>query len=494
MILSACVFGYGPIGKAVLERFIDLPGYGKDIRIHIVYVKNLKDFPEAQLNKQNFWKINNKYFNSEELSVTIGDDHEWLNSIGYTGHDVIFDCSEENDDFLQEIKDQVALNSNLILYKCLNLDSVNEFMELISNRINEIRKLKFDGKIGEQTENLAPSQFSNYELTLNARKTFYSNLKYSSQKKLEDDPKRLYENNSYGFRSEKDLEKTSALFAGCSVAYGMGVSLENIWASHLAKLLNLNYTNLGKSGASTSQIVNSVFKYVETYGNPEHIFCLFPDYKRFFVPVDGIFYKENLNKKSKFIVKIEEENSDLNKKFFQTIYLGAEKEKNNKLVKLPWDYRKVFSDDLAIYDAMKSIRYLEQYCKAANINLAWATWDPVFNGLILDAQRDSNTKFEKFFNLYNYNFNYSRIEPSKNCVKDIFFDGHDSYKFCLLNHINLNIECSCGILCHAELKKDFPEEYFAGTDSTEGHPHFGAHWHRHAAESFYNQFNKAKSI
>ncbi len=493
MILSACIFGYGPIGKAVVDKFTCLPGYGKDIRIHIVYVKKLKDFPEAQLNNQNFWKINNKYFNNKKLSITIGDDHEWLNSSGYMGHDVIFDCSEKDDDFSQEINDQLNLNNNFVLYKCSSLDSVDEFMEPILDRITKLRKLKFNEKIKEQIDSSVFSEKSNYKLTLNARKTFYSETEYNSKKIIEDDPKRIYENNSNGFRSKKELEKTPLLFAGCSVTYGVGVSIENIWATQVAKLLNLDHTNIGKSGASTGHIVNSIFKYVETYGNPEYLFCLFPDYKRFYVPVDDVFYAEKLNNKNKVPTNIEKESSESNKKFFQTIYLGVEKEKNNKLIKLPYDYKRVFSDDLAIYDAMKSIRYLEQYCRAADIKLFWATWDPVFNGLVIDSQLEPDTRFEKFFNLYDHNFDYSRIKLSENSIKEIFFDNYADFELCLSSHINPGVECTCGTLCHAEIKKEFPDEYFAGTDSALGHPHFGAHWHRHAAESFYNEFTRAKS-
>ena len=497
MILSACVFGYGSIGKAVVDKFSKLTGYGKDIRIHVVYVKNMKDFPDAQLNNQNFWKIKNENFNDENLSITISDDQEWLESSGYLGHDVIFDCSEKDDNFLKEIENQMALNSNFVLYKCSKLEYVDTFIEMIVKKITELRELKYKNEIENQIKSLSePNKKDQYKLTLYARKTFYSSLNWDPRKFIKLDPERLYESNSHGFRSNKETEKTSILFAGCSVTYGMGVSLENIWASHLGKLLNLNYTNLGKPGASVGETVTAILKYIETYGNPKFIFCLFPDYERLFVPIDNLFYSEKPNKNDKFPILGEKGTQGNNGKFFRTIHLHAENKDPSWLIRLPYDYKKVFSTDLAIYEAMKSIRYLEQYCKAAGINLMWSTWDHIFNDLLLDAQSDEETSFENFFNLYDYNFDYSRVKlsDSKNPVKEVFFRDSNSLAFCLSEHVDMNIKCSCEIICHTELKETFPDEFYAGTDSAEGHPHFGAHWHRHAAESFYNQLNKAKSI
>lgn len=497
MILSACVFGYGPIGKAVVDEFSKLSGYGKDIRIHVVYVKNMKDFPDAQLNNQNFWKIKNENFNDENLSITISDDQEWLESTGYLGHDVIFDCSEKDDDFSEEIKNQMALNSNFLLYKCSKLGFVDAFIEMILNRIVKLRELKFKNEIKEQIENLrVVDKKDQYKLTLYARKTFYSELISDPRRFIDLDPERLYESNSYEFRSNNETEKTPIVFAGCSVTYGMGVSIENIWTDHLAKLLNLNYTNLSRAGASIGEIVNYVFKYVEIYGNPEYVFCLFPDHERLFVPIDNVWYAEKIDKNNKFSVSGEKGTTGPDKKFFRTVHLHVENKNPPGLLKLPYDYKKIFSPDLTIYSAMKSIRYLEQYCKAVGIKLIWSTWDHQFTDILLDAQCDEETSFDNFFNLYSYNFDYSRIKMpnNKSPVKEVFFKDSNSLDFCLSEHVNMGVDCLCENLCHEEIKKDHPDEFYAGTDSAMGHPHFGAHWHRHAAESFYNEFTRTKSL
>lgn len=467
MIFSACVFGYGPVGQEVVSRISKLEGYGDYLRVHIVIVKDLTETPDAVFNSAGQWKLLSHHPEDPDLSISIGDDIEWLESEGYRGHDVVIDCSSSEEDFSKEVSAQMELNKNFLLYKCNDLAKVDDLMATIKTTIS-----KKSGNF-----------ISDYNLTLLNRTNFYKEKEFSSEKLLDTDPDRIYENNEFQFRQSKEIELTDILFAGCSVTYGVGISLENIWGNVLAKKLNLTATNLSKPGASIEQIVGNVFRYFKNYGHPKYLFCLLPDYGRYFFPVDGKFYKtKDMNNPPAESGSIQN-----GKSFFQTIHLEVDYEDApQKYIKLPYDYKKILSPDMYLHEAIKNIRFLEQYCKATGIKLLWSTWDRKLQEIAEHAQNYNETKFDYFFSCSDFYRYWNRGVESR---EDVFFSEQSDLDVCIFNHKGK--VCSCGDNCHEELRESYPKEFYSGTDTkhVDGkmQSHYGAHWHRHTAEAFYSK-------
>lgn len=472
MILSACVFGYGPVGQKIVSKFAELPGYGTDVRVHIVIVKDLTKNDDAVFTSLGQWKLKSYSPENENLSISVGDDIEWLESEGYRGHDVVIDCSWSKENFSAEVESQIQLNPGLSLYRCEDIDKVDDLMDALKDRIFKSRKQKSIQEFG-----------SDYKFTVLDRTDFYSSTEFDPEKLISTDPHRVYENNSFQFRDTKEVGLTEALFAGCSVTYGVGVSIENIWGNVLSKKLGVSATNLSKPGSSTEQIVKNIFKYFSNFGHPEYLFCLFPNYGRYFFPVDGTFYKTKRDEDP----ASELGTGDKNSSFFQTIHLDADYHKTPPTyIKLPYDYTKVLSPDMYLREACKNIRFLEQYCRAVGIKLFWTTWDNRFQGILEFAQEYQHTKFDYFFKpLESPHYWNAGVD----CRKDLFFSNLDDLETCKTQH--KDIDCSCGNNCHPELKKEFLDEFYSGTDTKQAdgraHSHFGAHWHAHMAESFYRK-------
>jgi|LauGreDrversion4_2_1035121.scaffolds.fasta_scaffold632657_1 hypothetical protein len=64
------------------------------------------------------------------------------------------------------------------------------------------------------------------------------------------DTKFKYTFNSHGFRSDEFSSSPSIMFLGCSYTMGIGLPIENVWSTIVAKQLNIGYTNLAVGGGA----------------------------------------------------------------------------------------------------------------------------------------------------------------------------------------------------------------------------------------------------
>jgi hypothetical protein len=88
-----------------------------------------------------------------------------------------------------------------------------------------------------------------------------------------------YKLNTLGYRSQ-EFRKVPVVFAGCSITFGVGVPHEGIWSTIVGEKLGLDYVNLSVPGWSIQAIIDNLFRYFYTYGNPETLFVALPDYNR----------------------------------------------------------------------------------------------------------------------------------------------------------------------------------------------------------------------
>jgi hypothetical protein len=103
-----------------------------------------------------------------------------------------------------------------------------------------------------------------------------------------DYPEDSFKPNSSHFRSDEFTDKHNGkhiLFSGCSVTYGQGLYTSELWSHRLYNKISekeklSGYFNLGTPGRGIVDLVASIFKYCDKYGNPDSIFIDFPDTSR----------------------------------------------------------------------------------------------------------------------------------------------------------------------------------------------------------------------
>jgi hypothetical protein len=96
--------------------------------------------------------------------------------------------------------------------------------------------------------------------------------------------------NSLGFRCDEfknNHEGKHIVFSGCSVTFGVGLELDEVWSHKVYKKINevenvSGYYNLGVPGTGLFFMVSNLFKYFDKYGNPDTVFLNLTDLLRFY--------------------------------------------------------------------------------------------------------------------------------------------------------------------------------------------------------------------
>lgn len=174
-----------------------------------------------------------------------------------------------------------------------------------------------------------------------------------------------YKLNNYGLRCDDfypiDNPQNHIIFAGCENTIPMDVKYEDGWAYRIHKEFfknKCNFINLSYPGADSDRIVFNILKYINTYGKPSKIFILMPELIRAYG-----FWPETKGFKPKMYRQ----------------YAGGEE---HNLMAIPHD----LPPQLLALKFIQSIFFLEQYCKDANIDLCWTSWDSETNIFIKKYQ------------------------------------------------------------------------------------------------------------
>ena len=296
---------------------------------------------------------------------------------------------------------------------------------------------------------------------------------------LDGDSVNTYRMNSHGYRSDEFASGVELLFAGCSVTYGSGVPEKSIWGNYVADTLGVSRFAVAAQGHSVESIVSQLFSYFYEFGNPKILLCLFPDPYRIKYPIDNKVVGIDLD--SGQIIKRTKNADGQSFSILQTKYNYYYNRDINH-VKRPYDASVVVSEDMAIYQNIRSIRMLEQYCKATGITLVWSSWqDHVYDEI--SAADNDQIVFDNYFSMSKYVAGKYRKETKDATVS--IFSNVETYDYCKDNH--LKIECSCSPSCHRELlEKHGSQNFHNGTDLADGlrHSHPGIHLHAHYAEAF----------
>jgi hypothetical protein len=164
------------------------------------------------------------------------------------------------------------------------------------------------------------------------------------------------------YRSEnfkKNHDGLHILFTGCSYTFGIGMLYDEVWSKIVYDKICKNntvsgYYNLGIPGTSMYNQVSQIFKYCNTYGNPDVIFYAIPDLGRFY----------GYDKKGDNILN--------------AFYKG--------------ESRKILKALAFQYYLM-----LDTYCKTNNINLYAFTWVPSEADTYEDFDKSNISSFDTFY-------------------------------------------------------------------------------------------------
>ena len=280
-----------------------------------------------------------------------------------------------------------------------------------------------------------------------------------------DEEKNPYIVNSIGYRSDEFLETRDIVFAGCSNTWGVGVVLDGIWGNILSKSLNTKSYNLGISGKSTQFIVRNTIAFCKEYGNPNVIFCLFPEFTRIQMKSEASFMIgkdifSNRAGRHEYSILPNRKNPTKDTKYSKAPHLAEDMIPSEFLFSINLDY----------------IHMLELYCELNNIELFWGTWDGWQDGYLHKNIDSMDFK------------NYVYLEQDKwdrkpdNQYMDQFFKN------------------GIAIDCHEEYREKYgmnfdfpmdgnPKSGLPGESVVLGH--IAVHNHIHIAEKFKEAFKNA---
>jgi hypothetical protein len=316
---------------------------------------------------------------------------------------------------------------------------------------------------------------SNHSDYLDDKSTYFNSV-YDLNKAepiydVKEDPNE-YTLNSLGFRCDEINSKKDLLFSGCSFTFGVGVPENGTWVSNVAKDLNIEYHNLAGCGKSVSWIVNNLFNYFKSYGNPKTLLCLFPNFSR----INMLSRKNHMQSKYEKVYNLDQYDKSKDSPYGVDQYsidLQNFYKNQIRISKQIHSAEEIIPPELAIYNSIEHIKMLEMYCNSNGISLLWSTWSWQEHRYLSDNIKD--TGFENFIEL--------DVNQWHSLIYDKFYDRyHDSAK----TFYECHNKCSSYKDCHSHLRIKYGENFDLASDigTKYGYHHWGVHKHIHIAESF----------
>ena len=268
-----------------------------------------------------------------------------------------------------------------------------------------------------------------------------------------------YKLNTLGYRSP-EFKRVPVVFAGCSITFGVGVPNSGIWSTIVGEKLGLDYVNLSIPGWSIQAIVDNLFKYFYTYGNPKTLFVMFPDYNRLLLTSNRDFCKVSGYNTNPPLVQVH-----------HAIMSDTLVNDRPEYSKKPYEFTNFITPEYALLETFRSINALVSYCKGANIKLIWSTWDYVTNNVIeIVKERFNKTSYDSYV--------FTEFSPNIDCSGDL----------------KPVINSYSG--CHSEYVARYEKNFFCGQDrgkhKTGYSSHPGVHYHIHLAEAMLEKFESIK--
>jgi len=282
-----------------------------------------------------------------------------------------------------------------------------------------------------------------------------------------------YKVNSFGLRSPELTEPADILITGCSFSYGIGVPENMSWGVQVANKLNLKYHNISIPGKSIIFLINGLFSYFKKIGNPKILICLFPE----------PFRMEMYSNPSHVIPKNfvgKEVNTIKEDVISYGIILPTTHNNHEKYSKIPYIAEDVFPAETAINISFQYIKFLEMYCKAANIKLVWSTWDEAVEYMLPKIDHE----YENYVNVKQNDWHSREEDGWYDKLHKTTHQGDWKHN---------DPECKEFIDCHSNLRDHYGENWDLASDINGLYKHhWGIHRHFHVAEYFIKELNNEK--
>lgn len=278
------------------------------------------------------------------------------------------------------------------------------------------------------------------------------------------DGKPEYSSNSSGYRGPEFQDNVEVLFAGDSHSYGIGLPDRFIWTNIVGERLDKTYVNLSMPGASVQACVANIISYISKYGKPKTIFLATPDMGRMlgfnnqktvtsfgFNGIDGLVGLQ--------------------------LEPYADLESVPAFLKKPYNLEQILPLELAIFNSLKDIRFLEQYCLDAGIDLYWTCFSAESHYMMKILKEKEKQSYKRFTDTEQDHW----VEESGNVLGIKFYDKV------------LFDDNKTEIKCHQDYELVAGELFAAAGDtdklsSKSQKPHYGAHRHLHLAESMLEAY------
>lgn len=295
-----------------------------------------------------------------------------------------------------------------------------------------------------------------------------------------------YRANSHRLRSPELSEHADIVISGCSFSYGVGVPEEMSWGVQVANHFNLPYHNLSSAGKGTPFLVDHLFSYFKNYGHPKILICLFPEPNRMQIYSNPkqMISRRHSDKRSHLFQEDIKNSTGIT----FNVTLPNFKFVHSKYSQAPHHAENVIPIETASALAFQYIRFLEMYCKLADIKLIWSTWDVLLE-----------------IGLENYDHDYENFISTKNKYwhskeKDSYYDrihleSDQPYNF---SHYDWqggdNDICDEFVDCHSEFREKYGKNWDVASDLgfTPTLHHWGIHHHMHVADFFINEIKLKK--
>lgn len=312
------------------------------------------------------------------------------------------------------------------------------------------------------------------------------------------DPDNDYTLNSLRYRGPEFSSSVDVLTAGCSFTFGIGVPDSGTWPEQFKEISGLSYANLSAPGASIEWIVDSIFKYIETYGPPKKgIVALFPDIFRINVLVDDRINTTAESHEKDFVPNYRDEENNLTLISYSPTGISSP-----KILKKPYPIEYTTSFEQCIKVNIGKIKDLERYCKTAGINLVWSSWsDSTALLYFLNRKFIKSKNFIHLDGLADWKSHTKKIEQTEEDPEGIV-DYKLAHSKKTMSDYGCSKElaesgnCVCYSRCHFDMVHDFPDSFHMATDRRKHgkeHAHIGVHRLRHIAEDFFKEVRNWKN-
>jgi hypothetical protein len=301
------------------------------------------------------------------------------------------------------------------------------------------------------------------------------------------DSHNVYSLNNYNYRGPDFSNDYDLLTAGCSQTFGIGVPDDGPWPVHVSEMLNASYVNVSMPGASIEWIIDSIYRYIDTFGKPKRgILVLFPDILRHDVVINSEINDTTETSDNDFIPQYYSDDRKLKLLSYSPAGYPAP-----NYLKKPYPIENTMTLEESVKASIAKIRDLERFCRLADINLVWSSWADSLVWLVRELPDEYQfDNYVKMTGLSLWKSHLYRLEAT-----DSDPEGIADYKLAHMEDTMADFGCSnelaeaqkcvCFWPCHQDLVVKYGLSFHEGTDRfTRDGSHYGVHKHIHIAEDF----------